>query len=352
MAGLGLAAPAGAQEPQALAPCARQDVPSSARAYCVAAAQALLSAQPQLGLLLAGGNPTLGSVSTAGLRVRGSPGLSASGKVNFVQIRIPDVLDREAAAAGSDLAGERVVSAPALSVNLGLNLSRGVDLAPSIGGLGSVDLLGSLSWIPLRALDVSAFRLESDEFAYGLGARIGLLRESFFLPGASVSLMYRRFSEIGYGSVCAAPVTAVVNSQEGYRFSTGVCPGTGDPGEFAFDLSNFSARGVVGKQLGQLGLAFGAGYDRYRSDAGMGFRAPAGTVAGTTRYVARASGLEVANDRLSVFGNATFTTVLTTFALEAGWMEGAEPVAGFPAAGAFEPGRGILFGSVGVRLSF
>jgi hypothetical protein len=349
-AALALAAPAGAQEAGVAAPCSRAGVPSGARDVCHSVAQAVASAQPQLGLLLAGGNPTLGSVSSAGLRLPGSPGLSVSGRVNLVPIRLPDLLDREALAAGEGVSGERTIAAPALAVTASVNLSRGTDLAPTIGGIGSVDLLGSASWVPLRALDVSSFRLESDEFAYGVGARIGVLRESFTLPGASVSVMYRHFNEVGFGSICPVPVTASAGTDEGYRFSSGTCPTSGDPGEFALDLTNWSGRGVIGKQLGRVGIAAGVGFDRFESDVGLGFRAPAGGVAGAAGYIARASDLDVVSDRWSAFANASFTTLVTTFALEAGWMQGGEPLAGF-SGGEFDPRGGTLFGSFGVRLS-
>ena len=349
---LGWAAPAHAQDAGLVAPCLRSEVPAGARDYCVAVAQALTSAQPQVGMLLAGGNPLLGSASTAGLRLSRSPGASAVLKANFVEVRIPDVLDRDAAAAGGALSGERSVFAPSISGTLALNLTPGVDLAPTVGGIGSVDLLGSLGWVPLRALGVSAFRLEMDEFAYAIGARVGVLRESFTLPGASVSLLYRRFGEVGYGSVCRTPLGTTTTTEEGYRFSAGTCPGEGDPGELSLDLTNWSARGVLGKQLGRIGVAAGAGFDRFDSDVGLGFRAPAGGVPGVDGFAARASDLRVESDRWSFFGNASYTSLVTTFTLEAGWMRGGEAVAGFPAGGDFDPGRGTLFGSIGVRLAY
>lgn len=350
VAAVGLAAPAAGQARGPDAPCSRSDLPAGARDVCIGVAQAVTSVQPQLGILLSGGNPTLGSVSGAGLSLGGSPGSGLSGKVNFVPIRMPDVLDRDAD--GSGLESERTVYAPAASATLSVNVFRGADLAPTVGGIGAVDLLGSVTWLPLRALDISSFRLESNEFTFGVGARLGVLRESFTLPGASVSLMYRRVSELGYGSVCRAPVTGATDSGEGYRFVSGICGSAGDPGEFVLDLTSLGARGVLGKQLGQLGLAAGVGYDHLESDLGIGFRAPAGTVAGTAGYVARATDLDVANERWSAFGSASFTTLVTTFALELGWMQGGEALPGYPAGSDFDPERGTLFGSLGVRLSF
>ncbi len=348
--GLGLASPAASQSAGVAAPCQRGDLPAGASDVCVSVAQALTSVQPQLGMLLAGGNPTLGSASTAGMRFGIAPGTSATAKVNFVPIRLPDVLDRDAS--GSGLPTERTIPAPAVSAALSVSLLRGGELTPTLGGIGALDLLGSVTWLPLRALDISSFRLESDEFAYGVGARLGLLRESFTVPGASVSFMYRRFREVGYGSVCRAPLAVGAGGGEGYRFASGVCATEGDPGEFVLDLTDLSGRGVVGKQRGRLGLAAGVGFDRFDSDAGFGFRAPAGGEAGVAGYVARAAGLEVVNERWSAFGSASFTNLVSTFSLEAGWMQGGEALAGYPAGNDFDPGRGVLFGSIGVRLSF
>ena len=51
--------------------------------------------------------------------------------------------------------------------------------------------------------------------------------------------------------------------------------------------------------------------------------------------------------------NGSFTALVATLALEAGWMEGGDAVSGFDtAASAFDPGRGTLFGSLGVRIAF
>ena len=74
-------------------------------------------------------------------------------------------------------------------------------------------------------------------------------------------------------------------------------------------------------------------------------------MAGQARYVARATDLDVVNDRWSAFANAAFSTVVTTFALEAGWMQGGDAVPGYSGRARFDPGRGAFFGSIGVRLS-
>ena len=69
-AALALAAPATAQNDLASA-CA--SLAGQARETCLTVAQAAESAQPQLGILVAGGNPTLGTASTGGVRLGFSP---------------------------------------------------------------------------------------------------------------------------------------------------------------------------------------------------------------------------------------------------------------------------------------
>ncbi|HEV3048732.1 MAG TPA: hypothetical protein VGX50_00385, partial [Longimicrobium sp.] len=44
-------------------------IPPEARDECAIVAQAVDAAQPQLGILMAGGNPTLGTASTGGVRL-------------------------------------------------------------------------------------------------------------------------------------------------------------------------------------------------------------------------------------------------------------------------------------------
>lgn len=307
-------------------------VPAQAQDECAIVAQAVDAAQPQLGILMAGGNPILGTASTGGVRLGLIPRVSLTGRVNVVAARLPDIRELE----GGE-AQEFAVPAPAVGANLSVGLTQGFSVAPMIGGFGAVDLLGSVSVLPLSLLD----DFGDNAFSWGAGARVGLVRESFVTPGVSVSLMYRDLGDVRFGQVC-----------DGTEVSTGgnlsSCTGDGDFGEIEFGLSNWSGRAAVSKRLLGLGLTAGVGYDRFDTDATLAFRGPA--IAGTEQ-IYRFGDVAVDNDRWSAFLDASFTVLVASLVGEVGWMQGSDAISGFPSTSDFDPGEGTWFGSVGFRLS-
>lgn len=349
--GLAAAAPAWAQEPGLAAPCSDPRVPSGARENCAIVAQAVESAQPQLGILLAGGNPTLGTASTGGIRLGVLPRVSATAKVNAVFIRLPDILAESSGGAVQRLNDVTGIPAPALSGTVSVGVYPGISIAPTVGGVGAIDLLGTATWLPLGTFQVEGFRDDVPDFTYGVGARLGVLRESFTTPGVSVSLMYRRLGSLSYGNVCETPTATQTERRNGYAIEAGACGGGGDPGEFELDLTNWSARAAVSKRLLGLGLTAGVGRDRFESGVGFGLRS-ACPVAGSSQCYVRASELEVSNDRWSGFVNGSFSILMATLAAEVGWLQGTEPLPAFrDLRSEFDPKNGTFFGSVGFRLA-
>ena len=328
--------------------CSRSEVPGAAREYCFVVAQAVEAGQPQLGILLAGGNPTIGTASGGGLRLGVLPRVNLSANLNLVFIRLPELLADQAGGVASSVNDVVGLPAPALSGTVTVGVFPGVSAIPSVGGVGSIDLIGTASWLPLSAAGADGFEGGASEVAYGAGVRVGIIRESFLTPGVSVSIIRRSLGEVAYGNVC--PGVAITRGSA-ESFSTGNCTSAGDAGEFALDLTDWSTRAAVGKRLLGMGLTAGVGYDRFSSDLRFGFRAPEGTVAGQTNYFARASGVDLDSDRWSAFLDASMTVLVATFGAEIGWMQGTEEIEGFPAASDFEPGNGTFFGSVGLRVS-
>lgn len=308
-------------------------VPAQAQDECAIVAQAVDAAQPQLGILMAGGNPILGTASTGGVRLGLIPRVSVTGRVNVVGARLPDIRELE----GSDV-DEFTLPAPAIGANVSLGLTQGFSVAPLIGGFGAIDLLGSVSILPLSVVGDD---FGENAFSWGAGARVGLIRESFVTPGVSVSLMYRDLGEVSFGQVCEGTEASV-----GGNVST--CTGGGDFGEIDFGLSNWSARAAVSKRLLGLGLTAGVGYDQFDTDANFAFRAPA---VGGTEAIYRLNDVAVDNDRWSAFLDASFTVLVASLVGEVGWMQGSDPIGGFPSTSDFDPGEGTWFGSLGFRLS-
>lgn len=313
--------------------CTSGGVPVAAQEECTVVAQAVDAAQPQLGILLAGGNPTLGTASTGGVRLGVIPRVSLTARLNVVGARLPDI--RQEAESEAE---QFMLPAPAVGANLSVGLTQGFSLAPMIGGFGAIDLLGSVSVLPLSLL---GDEFGDNAFSWGAGARVGLIRESFVTPGVSVSLMYRSLGDVSFGDVCEGTEAPIADN----RFA---CTGDGDFGEIRFGLDNWSARAAVSKRILGLGLTAGVGYDRFETSADFAFRAP---VAPATEGIYRFNGVAVDNDRWSAFVDASFTLLIGSLVAELGWMQGADPIQGFPEASDFDPGEGTFFGSLGARLS-
>jgi hypothetical protein len=319
------ASPAAAQEDGLAGRC--PTTPAEAREICLAVAQAVESAQPQIGMVMAGGNPTLGAAGRGGLRIGFLPDVDVTGRVNLVFVRLPDILATQVGGAAGRFGQTLGVPAPALGANVAVGVFPGFDLVPGIGGMGSISLLAGASWLPFRTFGTRGFDTEAPDLAWGGGVRVGLLRETFIAPGASVSVMYRSLGNVAFGDVEA-----------------------GNAGEFAFDLRNWSTRAVVGKRLLGLGLLGGLGYDRYASDVSFAFRLPPSAPPGPG--FERIPNADLRSSRWSAFGNLSYTLLLATLALEAGWQQGDSPVPGFGQGARFDPRGGAWFTSAGVRVAF
>lgn len=307
-------------------------VPADARDECAIVAQAVDAAQPQLGILMAGGNPTLGTASTGGVRLGLIPRVSLTGRINVVGARLPDIREE-----GAD---KFTVPAPAVGANLSVGLTQGFSVAPMIGGFGAIDLLGSVSVLPLSLL---GDEFGDNAFSWGAGARVGLIRESFVMPGVSVSLMYRSLGDVSIGEVCSGTEVAAGDNRS-------ICSTTDDDfGELQFGLDNWSARAAISKRLLGLGLTAGVGYDKFETSADFAVRAPGPPVGAEQVY--RFNDVAVDNDRWSAFLDASFTILFGSLVAEVGWMQGSDPIAGFPSTSDFDPKEGTFFGSLGARLS-
>jgi hypothetical protein len=288
---------------------------SSYEALCVNVADAIEIAQPRLGIALSGGNPVPGTASTLGMRLGALPRISLAARVTAAPVDLPAI---ERTTSSSDVE----FGVASLAADASIGLFQGFALFPTVGGFGSVDLLGSVGIVPLPGDE--GFH-ESSPFTWAAGARVGLLRESFTAPGVSVSAMYRSLGDISYGNV-----------------DTGLLGGDRDT---FFRVSGYnvtSFRGVVGKRFLGFGLTAGAGYDRYRADVLIRVRDP-GLDPNRIRSIQQ-DGLKA--NRTSLFANASYTFLLLSVVAEAGWQQGGDAVSG--ATDKIE--KGALFGGIALRI--
>ena len=285
----------------------RPDQLSSCRELTLVA----LAVQRGVGLGSALGSDVPGTASTAGRRLGNIPRIAFSLGLTGFRLGMPRVSARSAGGLGEGEAptvfGVRGVAAA--------GIVDGLQLAPGFGGIFSVDLTGLFSrlWLP------RASGFEGPSAGVGLGARVGILRESFTVPGISVSLVRGWHRSIRAGDA-----------------------GDGDQGEVETDLEVTSLRAVLGKNWFVLGLMAGVGWDRYRGDA---------TVSAATDLDApgSASG-RLASERAVFFAAGWYSFLISRISAELGLADGVRDP--FPGrSGGYDPTRRDWFASVSVRIT-
>jgi hypothetical protein len=216
---------------------------SNAQRVCTAAVDGTRAFHPLLGILVSGGNPTIGTASTLGF---GHAVVTL--RANATEVVLPDLSYN---GAGTTVPAGDKLFAPAPLVEGALGVSKGMS-----GGLFALDILGSAQLLPTTQIDnfsvaSDAPRVGSIALGIGYGARIGILREAGPLPAVSLSIMRREIPRIGYGSISS-----------------------GDAYGYGLDLHATNLRLVASKQLLILGIAAGLGWDKYTGDAVINFRDP------------------------------------------------------------------------------
>jgi hypothetical protein len=272
--------------------------------YCESLADAAVTLPARLAIGAVGGNPVAGTASTLGMRVPGSPRWSIALRGTIARASLPPIED------------ERAMTPRLWSVNADASagLFNGFNLVPTIGGFGSIDVLGSAG---VLSVTDDGFELSSP-LTWALGTRVGILRESFTAPGVSISAMYRSLPDVEFGKPSSGP----------YFENAG--------------QNVVSLRGTVGKRILGIGLAGGIGYDRVRSDVRVAFDVPATVF--PNRMTIEEQG--VTFGRTSFFGNVSYTLLILNMAAELGWQEAGER----PAGAHRDTAKGGLFGGLAVRL--
>ena len=194
---------------------------------------------------------------------------------------------------------------------LAAGLLDGFSPRPTVGGVLSLDVFAGAGVLFLP--EGAGFL--GNTTTWGVGANVGLLRESFTLPGITLSAAYRGVGELQLGDRTA-----------------------GDAIQVVFDPSVTSLRALIGKDLLAFGVLAGVGWDRISSDASL-------TVAGP----GAASG-DVKSTRPLIFGGASVNLLLVQFSAEGGWAGGFDAVPGRSTSG-YDPEDGSLFLSLAGRVT-
>ena len=288
---------------------------SNAQRVCAAAVDGTRAFHPVIGVLVSGGNPTIGSAAALG----GLGHASLTLRANAVELVLPDL-----AYSGSNTAvpaGDKFW-APAPLVEGAVGIYKGMG-----SGLLAIDFLGSAQLLPTDQIDnltvdAGARRIGDVALGLGYGARVGLLREMGPLPAVSVSIMRRDIPQITYGDVTA-----------GDRYSYGV------------DLHATNLRLVASKKLMIFDLAGGFGWDKYTGDAVIRFRDP---VTGITQPDVP---VDLDNSRVLGFLNAGMSLSVLRLTGEVGFQGGKDQQLATDFED-FDTTKGKFFAGLGLRVGF
>jgi hypothetical protein len=276
-------------------------------AFCTDGALALAAARAGVGLALTQGSPVPGSASTLGRRMASSPRLAFSLRGGLARAPFADPNQGPRA---------RRLWPASIEGQITVGLLEGWSLLPTVGGFLSLDLIGLLG---LARLSGNGFAGSAEEVGYG--ARVGIFRESFTLPGVSASIARRHAAEVVWG----AP------TEHGASFS--------------FRPTVTSVRATAAKDLLAIGVLGGWGWDRYGG--------PSELVANrfdlAINRTGQASSDDFHTDRQLVFLGLSYTLLVFQLSAEGGWAKGWSGPAG---TRGWDPGSGSFFGSAAARLTY
>jgi len=286
----------------------------SVQAVCNRAIDALKTFHPAAGIIVSGGNPSLGSARALGGLGHGF----LSVRVNAVKVVVPNP---DTTSGGSTVEG--LVPAPVVEM--------GVGLWPGLrGGFLAVDGLLSATLLPTHAVDKlrvdsGATRVGSLALGIGYGMRVSAWRGVFPIPAVSLSVMWRTLPRVAYGQLAASSVSA------------------GDAFEFDIDLQATNVRLAASYRLPFVDVAAGIGVDRYTSQGRLRYydNPPFNTLA-TVPFRPR-------NSRQLVFVNAATRFSVLALGAELGYQTGKDQR--LSTTYSFDAKGGHVFGGIGLRVS-
>lgn len=246
-----------------------------------------------------------GSASTLGRRYETTPRVATSLRLGLTDLSYPAVGVGEASSSSW---------VPSIQGSAAVGVFDGFRPRPTVGGVLSVDLMAVGGWAFLPSGD--GFDGAVGSFGYGL--RLGLIRESFSLPGITLSLVRRHAGSLLWEG---GPNVA--------------------PGQLDLDgVTTTSVRATIGREFRALGIQAGFGWDDASADGS--FVPDAGVPVPFEDFDTR---------RTLFFGGVTATWLIVQFHGELGYAGGYDGVAGASSAD-FDPSAGSLVGSLTLRVLF
>ena len=272
------------------------------------------AARGGLATAASGGSEMAGSASTLGYRLRTFPRIALSARAGLTRFSIPEIRDGYALPLGDE-----GILVPALHLSGTVGVLNGFSPMPTVGGILALDLTASTHQLFAPTGD----GFQDGLIGWGVGARLGILRESFTLPGASLSLTRRWMGTTALGKM-----------------------DQGDAAEASFDATVTSLRGVVGKDLLGLGFFAGAGLDRMSGEGTIRLRVS------PTGFETEATAPNLTSDRMVYFAGGSMTFLIIQLSGEVGWSEAKDGPLAIDPGGTEFPSARAYFGSVALRITF
>ena len=194
---------------------------------------------PQLGAVLAGGNPTQGISGTLG----GVGHFSFGVRANVMNGSLPEVDKIVPNTRGARVDTYTIDTTPIgfVTADVSVGLLGGL----SGSGFGAIDAIASVSYVPEYSNSSVEVAVPDGSFKFGFGGKLGLLRENAVRPGISFSYLVRQLPKVSITGISGDDRLLLEN----------------------VDIKATSWRGIAGKSFAFLGLGAGIGQDTYDSNA-------------------------------------------------------------------------------------
>jgi len=280
---------------------------------------------PQLGTLIAGGNPTLGQGGNLG----GLGHFSAGVRVNALQGSLPQVQNVTPSVTGATSTQFETKDQylPMPTADLAIGVFKGIPLA--LTNVGGVDVLVSASYIPEYSNSGVSVKVPNGSLKLGYGARVGILQESLLVPGVSVSYLVRDLPTLDV---------------------------TGSSGGDSLYVNNLSLktkawRVTASKSLILFGLAAGFGQDKYDASTDVGAHVAARTIPPTPAANATPVSISQSLTRTNIFADLSVNLLLFKLTGEIGQVSGGT-INTYNTFSGKQPADSRLYGSIGGRFGF
>jgi len=280
---------------------------------------------PQLGTMIAGGNPTLGQGSTLG----GLGHFSAGLRVNVLQGSLPQVQDVTPSITGatSTRFDTKDQFLPMPTADLAVGVFKGIPLP--LTNVGGVDVLVSASYVPEFDNDGVSVKVPNGSLKLGYGVRVGIIQESLLTPGVAVSYLVRDLPTLNIAGNSGGDSLYVNN----------------------LSLKTKAWRITASKSLIFISLAAGFGQDKYDASTDIGAHVAARAVPPTSAANAGPVSLSQSLTRTNIFGDLSMNLLLFKLNAEIGQVSGGT-INTYNTFSGKQPADSRLYGSVGVRFGF